>query len=76
MPHDLAIPTGNDGSVTATPAADNVEYLGPVSINGQTLALHFDTGSADLWVAFYSDPSIYSTNRLLRGSRWNLWSFV
>jgi aspergillopepsin I len=48
IPHDLAVATGNDGSVTATPEADDSEYLCPVSIDGQTLALHFDTGSADL----------------------------
>jgi hypothetical protein len=49
MPHDLAIATGNDGSVTASPEdAYDSEYLCPVSIDGQTLALDFDTGSADL----------------------------
>jgi aspergillopepsin I len=37
-----------DGSVTATPAAQDVEYTCPVSIGGQTLNLDFDTGSADL----------------------------
>jgi hypothetical protein len=48
MPHDLAVATGNDGSVTATPDASDLEYLSPVSIDGQTLTLDFDTGSADL----------------------------
>lgn len=37
-----------DGSVTATPAAQDVEYICPVTIGGQTLNLDFDTGSADL----------------------------
>lgn len=37
-----------DGSVTATPAAQDVEYTCPISIGGQTLNLDFDTGSADL----------------------------
>ena len=37
-----------DGSVVATPAAQDVQYLCPVSIGGQTLNLDFDTGSADL----------------------------
>jgi aspergillopepsin I len=49
MPQDLAVATGNDGSVTATPGdAYDSEYLCPVSIDGQTLTLDFDTGSADL----------------------------
>jgi aspergillopepsin I len=49
LPHDLAVATGNDGSVTASPEdAFDSEYLCPVSIDGQTLALDFDTGSADL----------------------------
>jgi hypothetical protein len=37
-----------DGSVVATPADQDVEYLCPVSIGGETLNLDFDTGSADL----------------------------
>jgi hypothetical protein len=49
IPHDLAVATGKDGSVTASPEdAFDSEYLCPVSIDGQTLALDFDTGSADL----------------------------
>lgn len=39
----------NDGSVTATPAEFDVQYLCPVTIGGsQTVLLNFDTGSADL----------------------------
>jgi hypothetical protein len=47
--HDLTVAIGNDGSVIATPtdSYDN-EYVCPVSIDGQTLAMDFDTGSADL----------------------------
>jgi aspergillopepsin I len=53
MPHDLAVASGNDGSVTATPGdAYDAEYLCPVSIDGQTLALQFDSGSADLRVSY------------------------
>jgi aspergillopepsin I len=49
MPHDLAVATGNDGSVAAIPSdGSDSEYLCPVSIDGQTLDLDFDTGSADL----------------------------
>jgi len=58
MPHDLAAATGNDGSVTATPSNGyDTEYLCPVSIDGQTLDLDFDTGSADLWVFSTNLPS-------------------
>ena len=39
-----------DGSATASPDPDNVEYLVPVTVGGQTLNLDFDTGSADLFV--------------------------
>jgi aspergillopepsin I len=37
-----------DGSVTASPDPNDVEYLVSVSIGGQNLNLDFDTGSADL----------------------------
>jgi hypothetical protein len=49
MPHDLAVATGNDGSVAATPGDSfDSQYLCPVDIDGQTLNLDFDTGSSDL----------------------------
>ncbi|XXG95222.1 hypothetical protein Hte_001482 [Hypoxylon texense] len=45
-----AAATNGTGSVTATPEANDVEYLAPVTIGGQTLNLDFDSGSSDLWV--------------------------
>jgi hypothetical protein len=38
----------SDGSVPANPETNDAEYLSPVTIDGQTLNLDFDTGSADL----------------------------
>jgi aspergillopepsin I len=37
-----------DGTVTASPDPNNVEYLVPVTIGGEKLNLDFDSGSADL----------------------------
>ena len=48
LPHNLAFATGNDGSITVTPEVFDAEYLCPVSIDGQTLDLVFDTGESDL----------------------------
>jgi aspergillopepsin I len=37
-----------DGTATASPDPNNVEYLVPVTIGGENLNLDFDSGSADL----------------------------
>lgn len=37
-----------DGEVTAIPEANEIEYLSPVVIGGQSFNLNFDTGSSDL----------------------------
>lgn len=46
------------GSEPAIPTANDVEYLCPVTIGGQTLSLDFDTGSADLYVTYHSHASV------------------
>jgi hypothetical protein len=39
------------GRVTATPVQPNdLEYIAPIKIGGQTLNMNFDSGSSDLWV--------------------------
>ncbi|KAI1077995.1 acid protease [Whalleya microplaca] len=46
-----AAAAGNQtGTVANNPEANDVEYLSPVKIGGQTLNLDFDSGSSDLWV--------------------------
>jgi aspergillopepsin I len=74
------------GSAEATPEANDVEYLTPVSIGtpAQVLNLDFDTGSSDLWV-FSSetsksdvqgqtiyDPNKSSTAQKLQGYSWQI----
>ncbi|KAK1456443.1 eukaryotic aspartyl protease [Colletotrichum melonis] len=38
------------GLVTATPIRNDVEYVSPIKIGGQTVNVDFDSGSSDLWV--------------------------
>ncbi|KAI9893297.1 MAG: Type I transmembrane sorting receptor [Vezdaea aestivalis] len=54
IPPDLrSAVAGGSGTVTATPEANDVEYLCPVSIGGQILNLDFDTGSSDLQIVLF-----------------------
>lgn len=48
VPANVKAALATTGTVTATPEAYDSEYLCPVSIDGQTLMLDFDSGSADL----------------------------
>ncbi|KAK8052462.1 eukaryotic aspartyl protease [Apiospora rasikravindrae] len=48
------------GLVAAKPEENDVEYLSPVKIGGQTVNLDFDSGSSDLWV-FNSQLSAAAT---------------
>ncbi|KAK4544961.1 hypothetical protein LTR36_003866 [Oleoguttula mirabilis] len=63
------------GEVTATPEADESEYLESTSIGGQTLNLDFDTGSADLWVFSSSLSSSESSGHTIfdptKSSSWS-----
>lgn len=76
--------TAGVGLVTATPETNDVEYLSPVNIGGQTLNLDFDSGSSDLWVfntqlsnqataghTLY-DPTKSSTFKLLQGASFSI----
>ncbi|KAJ5488742.1 aspergillopepsin A-like aspartic endopeptidase [Penicillium diatomitis] len=38
------------GAVSATSVQNDVEFVSPVSVGGQTVTLDFDTGSADMWL--------------------------
>ncbi|KAK8042985.1 eukaryotic aspartyl protease [Apiospora phragmitis] len=52
--------TNGTGLVAAKPEKNDVEYLSPVKIGGQTVNLDFDSGSSDLWV-FNSQLSAAAT---------------
>ncbi|KAI1762660.1 acid protease [Hypoxylon sp. FL1150] len=79
-----AAASNGTGTVTATPEANDVEYLAPVDIGGQTINLDFDSGSSDLWV-FNSqlsnkatqghtiyDPTASSTFALMQGASFDI----
>jgi hypothetical protein len=57
--------SGQTGSVTNTPEGNDVEFLSPVNIGGQTLNLDFDTGSSDLWVFNTQMSSQFTTGHTL-----------
>lgn len=42
--------TPGTGLVTAIPETNDVEYLSPITVGGQTLNVDFDSGSSDLWI--------------------------
>lgn len=77
-------PNGGIGEVTASPEGQDIQYLAPVTIGGQTLNLNFDSGSADFWVFNTQlavaaqtghvnyDPRRSSTFRFMPGSSYNI----
>ncbi|KAG5919598.1 hypothetical protein E4U53_003975, partial [Claviceps sorghi] len=57
------------GSVAAVPVANDVEFLSPVTIGGQSLCLNLDTGSSDLWVMTTQlDPAATANHRVYNAS--------
>lgn len=60
-----AVTNNQTGLVEAIPEANDVEYLSPVKIGGQSVTLDFDTGSSDLWI-FNSqlDPALTAGHRV------------
>ncbi|KAL8761177.1 MAG: hypothetical protein Q9184_002667 [Pyrenodesmia sp. 2 TL-2023] len=76
--------SGADGTVKATPNENDVSFLSPIKVGGQTLMMNFDTGSSDLWV-FNSqlppektqghsvyDPKKSSTFKPMQGASWRI----
>ncbi|EFQ33744.1 eukaryotic aspartyl protease [Colletotrichum graminicola] len=72
------------GTTTATPIRNDVEYISPIKIGGQTINVDFDSGSSDLWV-FTSmldaqaqtghelyDPTKSQTAKMLQGQQFNI----
>ncbi|KAI9806589.1 MAG: hypothetical protein M1825_006046 [Sarcosagium campestre] len=84
IPANLAAAAVNDGTVAANPDENDVQYLSPVNIGGQTVDLDFDTGSSDLWVFSNQlsatsqrghkiyNPSKSSTFKRLTGYSWQI----
>lgn len=74
----------SNGDNVVTIASNDMKYLTPVKIGGQTLNLELDTGSSDLWVfsphlsraeqrghKIY-DPSLSNTSKTLAGETWSI----
>ncbi|KAK2030616.1 eukaryotic aspartyl protease [Colletotrichum zoysiae] len=72
------------GITTATPIRNDVEYVSPIKIGGQTINVDFDSGSSDLWV-FTSqldaksqtghelyDPTKSQTAKMLQGQQFSI----
>lgn len=76
--------TGEVGDVITTPEPQDVEFLSPVVIGGQTINMDFDTGSSDLWVfntqlnaagqanRTVFDPAKSSTFKLMQGASFSI----
>lgn len=75
---------GEVGDVITTPEPQDVEFLSPVVIGGQTINMDFDTGSSDLWVfntqlnaagqanRTVFDPAKSSTFQLMQGASFSI----
>ncbi|KAK1961084.1 acid protease [Colletotrichum sublineola] len=72
------------GLTTATPIRNDVEYVSPIKIGGQTIIVDFDSGSSDFWV-FTSmldsqsqaghelyDPSKSKSAKMLQGQQFSI----
>ena len=76
--------SGEIGDVTTTPEPQDVEFLSPVEIGGQTINMDFDTGSSDLWVfntqlnqagqadRIVYDPTKSPTFKLMQGASFSI----
>ncbi|KAL8906467.1 MAG: hypothetical protein Q9207_002005 [Kuettlingeria erythrocarpa] len=85
VPQNISLKnTGEGATVKATPQENDVSFLSPIQVGGQTLMMNFDTGSSDLWVfnahlppektrghSVY-DPRKSSTFKLMQGASWRI----
>ncbi|RAO72606.1 uncharacterized protein BHQ10_008618 [Talaromyces amestolkiae] len=57
-----AAASGQSGSATNNPTANDEEYVTPITAGSSTLNLDFDTGSSDLWTYSSSTSGVGSHN--------------